>query len=199
MKLPQKWRQLTKHLPSFRPIPPTGMMLPKENSREWEGLLKMRLVISNFKHPSANEGHLVGRCLSVVIAALSGMPDNLKIWNMQDCRDIFMRARDACAQDTQEWCGTKLDIVNIYTEIPTAHVHEAVTYGIQRIEARTRSRRAIKGFALSRGGKSEDRFGSAASAYFVNVPQRFIVISTLCVCCASPAACCWCKVPAACF
>ena len=29
--------------------------------------------------------------------------------------------------------------------------------------------------------------------------ERFIVISTLCVCCASPAACCWCMVPAACF
>ena len=29
--------------------------------------------------------------------------------------------------------------------------------------------------------------------------EHFIVISTLCVCCASPAACCWCKVPAACF
>ena len=32
-------------------------------------------------------------------------------------------------------------------------------------------------------------------------PQKesFIVISTLCFCCASPAACCWCRVPAACF
>ena len=29
--------------------------------------------------------------------------------------------------------------------------------------------------------------------------ESFIVISTLCVCCASPAACCWCRVPAACF
>ena len=29
--------------------------------------------------------------------------------------------------------------------------------------------------------------------------ERFLVISTLCVCCASPAACCWCRVPAACF
>ena len=26
------------------------------------------------------------------------------------------------------------------------------------------------------------------------LPERFIVISTLCVCCASPAACCWCRV-----
>ena len=31
------------------------------------------------------------------------------------------------------------------------------------------------------------------------LPERFIVISTLCFCCASPAACCWCRVPAACF
>ena len=29
--------------------------------------------------------------------------------------------------------------------------------------------------------------------------ETFIVISTLCVCCASPAACCWCRVPAAFF
>ena len=29
--------------------------------------------------------------------------------------------------------------------------------------------------------------------------EHFKVISTLCVCCASPAACCWCMVPAACF
>ena len=29
--------------------------------------------------------------------------------------------------------------------------------------------------------------------------ESFIVISTLCCCCASPAACCWCRVPAACF
>ena len=34
-----------------------------------------------------------------------------------------------------------------------------------------------------------------------NSPSRegFIVISTLCVCCVPPAACCWCRVPAACF
>ena len=31
------------------------------------------------------------------------------------------------------------------------------------------------------------------------LPESFIVISTLCFCCASPAACCWCRVPAACF
>ena len=29
--------------------------------------------------------------------------------------------------------------------------------------------------------------------------ESFIVISTLCFCCASPAACCWCRDPAACF
>ena len=28
----------------------------------------------------------------------------------------------------------------------------------------------------------------------IEVTERFIVISTLCVCCASPAACCWCRV-----
>ena len=31
------------------------------------------------------------------------------------------------------------------------------------------------------------------------LPESFIVISTLCFCCASPAACCRCRVPAACF
>ena len=174
MKLAQKWRQLTNYLPSFRPIPPSGMLFPKEKSREWEALLKMHLVISYFKHPSANEGHLVGRYPSVVISALSDTPDHLKTWNMQGCRDIFRRASDAFAQDTHEWCWAELDMVNIYTEIPTEHVHEAVTYGIQRIQTRTRSRQAIKRFALSRGGKSEDRFGSAASAYFVNVPLPLV-------------------------
>ena len=85
-----------------------------------------------------------------------------------------MRACDASAQDTHEWCGAELDIVNMYTEIPTEHVHEAIAYGIQHIEACTRSRRTIKGFALSRRGESEDRFGSAASAYFVNVPLPLV-------------------------
>ena len=73
---------------------------------------------------------------------------------MQGCRDIFMRACDAFAQDTQESSEVQLDMINMYTEIPTEHVHEAVTYGIQCIETRTHSRRAIKGFAPSRGGKS---------------------------------------------
>ena len=53
MTMPHKWRQLTKRLPSFRAIPPSGIMFPKGKSREWEGLLKMRLVISDFKHRSA--------------------------------------------------------------------------------------------------------------------------------------------------
>ena len=150
-------------------MPPSGMMVPKEKCREWEGLLKMRLVISHFKHPSANEGHLVGRCLSVLIAALSGMPDSLEIRSMQGCRDICMRACEASAEDTQEWFRAELDMMNMYTEIPTEHVHEAVAYAIQRIEAPTHSHRAIKRFALSRGGKSGDSFRSAASAYVVNV------------------------------
>ena len=34
---------------------------------------------------------------------------------------------------------------------------------------------------------------------FPGEEESFIVISTLCVCCASPAACCWCRVPAACL
>ena len=149
-------------------------MFPKEKSREWEELLKMRLVISHFTHPSANEGHLVGRCLSVIIATLLDMPDNLEIWNMQGCRDIVVRACDASAEDTHEWCGAQLDMVNMYTKIPKEHVHKAVAYGIKRVEARTRSHRPLKGFALSRAGKSEDRFGSAASAYFVNVPLPLV-------------------------
>ena len=130
----------------------------------------MRLVISHFKHPSANEGPLAGCYLSVIIAARSDMRNNLEILNMQGCRDIFMQACDASAQDTHEWCGAELHMVNMYKEIPSEHVHQAVAYGIKRIEARTRSDRTIKGFILSSGGKSEDTFGSAASAYFVNVP-----------------------------
>ena len=31
------------------------------------------------------------------------------------------------------------------------------------------------------------------------LPEGFIVFSALCFCCASPSACCWCRVPAACF
>ena len=141
MKLPQKWRQRTKHLPSFRPIPLTGMMFRKEKSREWEGLLQMRLVICHFKHPSGNEGHLVGRCLSVIIAARSDMPNNLEIWNMQGSRDIFMRACDASAQGTHEWCGADLHMVNMYKEVPTEHVLRAVAYDMKCMEARTRSHR----------------------------------------------------------
>ena len=140
MKLAQKWPHLTKRLPSSRPIPPSGMRFPKEEICEWEGLLKMRHVISHLRHPSANAGHLVGRCLSLVICARLDMPDNLEIWNMQGCRDMFVRACDASARDRHEWCGAELDMVNTYTEIPTEHVHKAIVYGIQRIEARTSSR-----------------------------------------------------------
>ena len=49
-------------------------------------------------------------------------------------------------------------------------------------------------------------YGTTASPLWLDaetvchlLPEGFIVISTLSVCCASPAACCWCRVPAACL
>ena len=66
-----------------------------------------------------------------------------------------MRACDASAQDTRHRSGAELDIVNMYTKIPTEHLHEAVAYGKKGVEVRTRSPQTTKGFALSRGSKSE--------------------------------------------
>ena len=40
---------------------------------------------------------------------------------------------------------------------------------------------------------------SSESSEYWAVRESFIVISTLCFCCASPAACCWCRVLTACF
>ena len=44
---------MTKHLPSYRPIPSTGMTLPKEKSTRWKAILQKRLIIRHFDHPSA--------------------------------------------------------------------------------------------------------------------------------------------------
>ena len=78
------WHKHTKLLPGFTSIPPTGMMLLKEKSKEWEGLLKVCLIVSPFHRPSSHSGSLVGRCLSLLIKSFSELSSSLEVWNMQE-------------------------------------------------------------------------------------------------------------------
>ena len=80
--IPAHWAKHTKHLPGFASIPPTGMMLLKEKSKEGEGLMKVRLIVSHFDHPSSHEGSFVDRCLSLLIESYSELSSSLEFWNM---------------------------------------------------------------------------------------------------------------------
>ena len=148
------------------------MMLLKEKSREGEGLIKVRLIMSHFHHPSPHEGSVVGWCLSLVSESFSELSSNLEVWNMQESKQRFTHACDLAANDPMEWCGAELDMVNIYTEIPSPHVRDAVVYALSKVQEGRWSRRPISWFAFSKNAKVEDCLGSAASAYFVNIPMH---------------------------
>ena len=173
--IPTHWAKHTKHLPGFGSIPPTGMMPLKEKSREWERLLKDRPIVSHFHHPSSHEGSLVGRCLSLLIKSFSELSSNLDVWNMQECKQRFSTACDSAASDPMEWCGSELDMVNMYTEIHSPHVRSAVVYTLFKVQEGRRSRRPISWFAISKSRKSEHRLGSAASSHFVNIPLHLVL------------------------
>ena len=66
-------------------------------------------------------------------------------------------------------------MVNMYTEICTPHVRDAVVYALSKIQEGRRSRRPISWFAISKNAKAEDRLGSAARAYFVNIPLHLVL------------------------
>ena len=115
------------------------MMLFKETRKEWEWLLKIRLIVYPFHHPSYHEGLLLGRCLSLLIKSFSEVSSNLEFWNMQECQRRFTTACGSAASDPMEWCGANLDMVNMYTEIPTPHVRDAVGYTLSKVQQGRRS------------------------------------------------------------
>ena len=128
------WAKPTKHLSGFASVPPTGMMLLKEKSKEDEGLMKIHLIVFHFHHPSSHEGSLVGRCLSLLIKSFSELSSNLAVCNMQGCKQRFTYACDQAADDPIELCGAESDMVNIYTEIPTPPVLDAVLYSTSKVQ-----------------------------------------------------------------
>ena len=173
--IPADWAKHTKHLPGFAPIPPTGMMLLKDKSKEGEGLMKVSHIVSQFHEPSSNEGSLVGRCLSLLIKSFSELSSNLEVWNMQECKQRFTYACDLAANDPMKWCRAESDIVNMYTEIPTPHVRDAALYALSKVQEVRRSRRPNSWFAISKNAKAEDRLGSAASSHFLNIPLHLVL------------------------
>ena len=145
LSIPTHWAKHTKHLPGFASIPPTGMMLLKDKSKEWEVLMQVCLIVSHFHHPSSHEGSLVGRCLSLLIKSFSELWSNLEVWNMQECKQRFTTACDSAASDPMESCGAEPDMVIMYTEIPTPHVRDAVIYALSKVLEGRRSRHRISG------------------------------------------------------
>ena len=94
---------------------------------------------------------------------------------MQNSKHRFSTACYSAASDPMKWCGAQLDMVDMYTEIPTPHVRDAVVYALTKVEEARRSRRPISCFAVLRNAKSEDRLGSAASSYFGNTPLHLVL------------------------
>ena len=137
--IPTHWAKHTKHLPEFASIPPTGMMLLKQESKEGEVLMKVLGIVSHFHHPSSNEGSLVGRCLSLLTQSFSELSSNLEVWNMRECKQRFTNACDLAANDPTEWCKVELDMVNMHTAIPTPHVRDAVVYALSKVQEGRRS------------------------------------------------------------
>ena len=64
---------------------------------------------------------------------------------MQHCKQRFTTACDSAVGDPMEWCLAELDMVNMYTVIPTPHVRDAVIYELIKVQERRRSRQPFCG------------------------------------------------------
>ena len=100
----------------------------KDKPKEHPGLLKSRIVLSHFCHPTSHYGKLASRCLSVICASVFGDPSCLEIWEMNNCRHLFQEACSAASADSMAWQGLELDFVKIYQQIPTPSVIPAISY-----------------------------------------------------------------------
>ena len=147
----------------------------KDKSKEHVGLLKSRILVSHFRHPTSHYGSLASRCLSEVCASVSGDPSCLEIWEMNNCRQLFQEAWSAASADSMAWQGLELDFVDMYHQIPTPSVIPAISYFLHYLQSRRAAGRPYTNFAISKVQRSDDRFGTGASASFKNVSIALVL------------------------
>ena len=88
---------------------------------------------------------------------------------MNNCRQLFQEACSAASADSMAWQGLELDFVDMYHQIPTPSVIPAISYVLHYSQSRRAARRPYTHFAISKLQRSDDRFGTGASASFKNV------------------------------
>ena len=170
-----KWKRFFPRSPSYRFLAPPIALLMKDKSKEHLGLLKSRIFVSHFRHPTSHYGKLTSRCLSVLCASVSGDPSCLQIWEMNNCRQLFQEACLAASADSMAWQGLELDFVDMYHQIPTPSVIPAISYVLHYLQSRRAARRRYIDFSISKLQRSDDRFGTGASAWFKNVSIALVL------------------------
>ena len=166
---PVTWKQIFPLSPTYKFLAPSISLLMKDKSKEHLGLLKSRILVSHFRHPTSYYGKRASRCLSVICASVSGDPSCLEIWEMNNCTQLFQEACSAANADSMAWQGLELDFVDMYHQIPTPSVIPPISYTFNYLQSRLAARRLYTHFALSELQRSDNRFGSGASAWFKNV------------------------------
>ena len=109
--LHKKWKPFFPRSPSYKFLAPSISLLMKDKSKERLGLLKSRILVSHFRHPTSHYGKLASRCLSVICPSVSGDPSCLEIWEMNNCRQLFQEACCAANADPghgKAWNSTLL-------------------------------------------------------------------------------------------
>ena len=77
--LHKKWKPFFTGSPSYKFWTPSISLLMTDKSKEHFGLLKSRILVSHFRHPTSHYGKFGSRCPSVICAPVSGDPGCLEI------------------------------------------------------------------------------------------------------------------------
>ena len=94
---------------------------------------------------------------------------------MNNCRQLFQETCSAANADSVAWQGLELDFVDMYHQIPTPSVIPAISYTLNYLQSRRAARRPYTHFAISKLQRSDDRFGTGASAWFKNVSIALVL------------------------
>ena len=94
---------------------------------------------------------------------------------MNNCRKLFQEACSAANADPVAWQGLELDFFYMYLQIPTPSVIPAISYTLNYLQSSRAARRPYTHFAISKLQRSDDCFGTGASAWFKNVSITLVL------------------------
>ena len=154
--------------------PPSVSLYPRGKSQEALGILKVRIVITHYGHPSTPDGKLTSRCMSLIFKEASECGDSLEIFNMLNARSPFSQAIHESRQSVHEWGALELVFVDMYPNIPKQHLLQTLREAPTAIQKFRQNRRPVIYCAVSRLDRKQDRSGTEASHDFAPVPLEAV-------------------------